>query len=910
MFRWLLQWLNRFLKHFFGSQQTRHLNAVKDDQVVAPPPELTNADLELLFMQLLEGVHQARGQQWAVKYLQRMQHRITVDRWIDWLLMFGEKLLTSSAPNQRLATRMIELGKLQVGKIGELAYEIGIELLRQNVYLENEEQNQVNDPEVTEILFDTPGQELLRVFGERLWSDDWEEISIFTSISPSESPEVINHEEDDAIYSLLELFDDHAQSRLTSPDVEQISDLWGTIEDESDTPTSEEISSLWGDAVDGEDDTLSSEIHTDDEIEQIHTLLELFSEDTKPDTTAPSTDSLPLVIDATNHEDQFSQVPVTTSTPASVELNIAPPETSTVDDLLVKLDQSNYLVQQLAAQLTLQKSHRSAMIEPISDLSLAQIWFFQGLQQARTGDLPAALVAYNQAIKLEPDVSEYWFNLGLTLFYLQEFSEAIAAYNRAIELKPDFAKAWYNRGGILGELGEFEAAIASFDEAIAINPRYQAAWSSRGLGLLKLGLLWEAISSYDQALSLEPDPETWYYRGVALAVDEQFTEAIASYDQALTIAPDYQEVWIDRGVVLFNLRQWADAITSWDRALAIQPDLYLAWYNRGIALDNLGRPEEAIASYEQAIIIKPDFHVACYNQAVALFYLQRYAESISAYDRALEIKLDYWEAWLGRGTSAGHLANVDISHSLVNTITTPNASLKLGGYEGKLASYQEGLTHLRPDTHPEGWGRLHLAIANTYYEQGKQDATPRHYWYTSVTEYEQALLTLTPEDFPHLHLEVLQSLIKVLIGLGETTSAQELQQKGRNLFIQLVQEPTLTDEGKQQLGLKFASLEQFAVDLAVDSGDLVEAWEIAEQGKNTCLSWLLSSGNDEIFSPYYHSIQQLLNPTTAIIYWHISPAALHTFIIKDAAPSPILLFTPVQDVSLNRNYLYQKQYNV
>ena len=36
----------------------------------------------------------------------------------------------------------------------------------------------------------------------------------------------------------------------------------------------------------------------------------------------------------------------------------------------------------------------------------------------------------------------------------------------------------------------------------------------------------------------------------------------------------------------------------------------------------------------------------------------------------------------------------------------------------------------------------------------------------------------------------------------------------------------------------------------------------------------------------------MLNSSTAIVYWHISPYALHTFIIKHNAPSPIILSSP------------------
>lgn len=823
MLKWLSQGLNRFLKHLFGRQQT---HTAKEYKVVEKPPELTNADLEFLFTQLLEGVQQAQGRQWVLKYLQRMENRIPIERWLNWLLMFGERLLTSPAPNHQLAKQMVQLGELGIGRIGELAYNIGIQMLQRDAlteYEDDEEQDQVDRTTPQESILNSPGLELIRKYGDRLWDyDEAEEARAMTPV-----PEVLaGNKPETTVVGTHHRGEDE--------------DFWDLMVEEPTAAEVDQINSLLD---------LIFEEPTAAEVEQMDSFWDLMTEEPLP---APREQSL---------------------------VNLDHKATSVPDDLLVRLDQDGDRVQQLAGELT--------------TTDQGPTFFYQGLQQVKARDLLGAIRFYDQAIQQQQNCYEYWLNRGLTLFHLGNFAEAITAYDQAIELKPNSYQAWYNRGGTCGELGDFEGAIACFERAIEIQPHYPEPWSRKGSALLKLGLLWEAIANYDQAINLRPqDPENWYYRGIALAVAEQYSEAIAAYNQAVYIQPDYHEVWIDRGVVLFNLGQWAEAISSWDQALSIQPNLYLAWFNRGVALDNLGHREEAIASYQQAITIKPDFHLAWYNQAVALFHLEHFAAAITCYDSALQIKQDYWEAWLGRATSAGHLSP---GTSSIVSINTNKPALRLGGHIGKLASLEEGLRYLRPDTHPEGWGRLHLAIANTYYDQGRKHPRPREYWHQAVAEYDQALLTLTTEDFPKLHLEVLQSLAKVLVGLGYTTPALELQQRGIHLLRQLLDEPTSTDESKKQLALKFAGLGQLAVDIVVDAGDLVEAWEFAEQGKNTCLTWLLSGWSEEIYSPSYGSVQQLLNPTTAIIYWHLSPASLHTFIIKDAAPSPILLFTPVQD---------------
>ena len=745
MLRWLLQRLNEFLQYIFDSLGIINSQTSQGNLVAEQPPELTNADLEFLFNELLEGVHQARGERWALKYLQRMEPRITIDRWLDWLLTYGDKLLSSPAPNHELAQRMVQLGELGIGEVGNLSHDIGIQLLWRNMNQDQERGQEPQDLDIpipTQEELDSPGQELLRQFGEELW------------VVPD-----VDTITDQSVSQLIEDLLTNSSPGTTGKSL-------------SKNTTKEKTKTVSGS-------------HSDDYT--IHKPPENV-EKVFADPLAPLKESL---------------------------IAIQPQLASTLDELMVRLEQSTNLVEQLASDLAIRDDQIVQLRSEIFVPHQAETLFYQGLQQAKSGNLLAALALYQCASQLQPQVYEYWWHQGLVLFYLHRFIEAIAAYDQTLALKPDLYKVWYSRGCILCELGEFDPAIAAFDQAISIQPDYQEAWSSRGLALLKLGLISEAITSYDQAIKLQPeDAEAWYYRGMALALIQQNVEAIASYDQALNLQPDYHEVWIDRGIVLFNLKRYAEAIASYDQALSIQPEFYLAWYNRGVYFENLGCREEAIASYQKAIAIKPDFHPAWYNQAVALFYLERFAQAISCYDNALQIKMDYWEAWLGRGVAAAHLNSYQSSLIVVSNISRSNPALNLGGYEGKLASYQEGLKHLRPDTHPEGWARLHIAIANTYYEQGKKDLALRDYWHDAISEYQVALSTLSAEDFPQLYLEILQSLIKVFVCLEETATAQELQKWGIELLQQLLSHPTRSDDSKKQLALKFADFEPLTVDLS------------------------------------------------------------------------------------------------
>lgn len=130
MLRRLVQWLKRLFQGLFGGQQTRPRVAVKVEPEPAPP--LTDTDLEFLFTELLEGVHQARGQAWALKWLHNIENRVPTERWLDWLNRFGERLIAAPTPNNELAGRLVQFGELGVGEVGDLAYDIGMQVLARN----------------------------------------------------------------------------------------------------------------------------------------------------------------------------------------------------------------------------------------------------------------------------------------------------------------------------------------------------------------------------------------------------------------------------------------------------------------------------------------------------------------------------------------------------------------------------------------------------------------------------------------------------------------------------------------------------------------------------------------------------------------------------------------------------------
>ncbi len=425
-------------------------------------------------------------------------------------------------------------------------------------------------------------------------------------------------------------------------------------------------------------------------------------------------------------------------------------------------------------------------------------------------------------------------------------------------------------------------------------PDEYVALSNKGTHLSNSGRNEEALLCFERALEINRDDFLlWYNRAVTLKHLKRYEEALYSYDQVLAIKPDFYQVWEDYGHILDDLRRYEEALYCYNKALEINPEYEIAWNNFGALLRNLKRYEEALYCYDKLLGINPNYYTAWGNHGGVLGCLDRYEEAILSFDKALAIKPDLYEIWINRGYAARRTISCDPFLSFQSSIAKKNLYLNQRGYEGALASYEEGLKYCPQDKYPKGWGRLQQEIGNEHYFRGKIDLYPRPYWRKAVKSYHQALETATVKDSPELHLDVLRGLIRVYLSLGETEQAEELQRRGVDV-LQLLLDECPSPGIKQQLALKFVGFQQLTVDLAVQSGKLIEALKVAEHGKNTCLSWILYGFEEEISAPKWEEIQQkLLNQNTAIIYWHLSPASLHVFILKHEAEYPILVTAPI-----------------
>ena len=136
---------------------------------------------------------------------------------------------------------------------------------------------------------------------------------------------------------------------------------------------------------------------------------------------------------------------------------------------------------------------------------------------------------------------------GKELFRNDQDAEAVLAFLEAVRLDPDLAEAHFRLGLGYESLGKREEAEAEYKKAVETYKKYfeeheddAEAHYALGQTYANLGQYSEAIREYRAATKLkEDDPDIYYDLGIAHTKLAQYDAAAAAFSKSLEIDPDY-----------------------------------------------------------------------------------------------------------------------------------------------------------------------------------------------------------------------------------------------------------------------------------------------------------------------------------------------------------------------------------
>ena len=120
------------------------------------------------------------------------------------------------------------------------------------------------------------------------------------------------------------------------------------------------------------------------------------------------------------------------------------------------------------------------------------------------GEMLAATVAFREALRLAPDLTEAHASLGLALYALGDLDAAAEQLRHALRLRPDVAGARLTLAAVLVARQDWPAARAELEMALAAEPELVQAHHTLGVVRYAQGDLAGAIDAYRRVLAREP----------------------------------------------------------------------------------------------------------------------------------------------------------------------------------------------------------------------------------------------------------------------------------------------------------------------------------------------------------------------------------------------------------------------
>jgi tetratricopeptide (TPR) repeat protein len=181
----------------------------------------------------------------------------------------------------------------------------------------------------------------------------------------------------------------------------------------------------------------------------------------------------------------------------------------TEDDLNAKMAEQSREIDRLKAELSSAKSKpkeqaeksRTAYVSAVNELSASELTK-QGGEQLRSRNPKEALVAFGDAIRLNPRLGIAYNGRGHAYNQLEQFEMAIREFDKAVQINPRLGVAFLGRGHAHLMLAENDLAMNDFNHALEINPRLDRAYMQRGHLYMKLRRPRLAVEDFKSAARL------------------------------------------------------------------------------------------------------------------------------------------------------------------------------------------------------------------------------------------------------------------------------------------------------------------------------------------------------------------------------------------------------------------------
>ena len=227
-------------------------------------------------------------------------------------------------------------------------------------------------------------------------------------------------------------------------------------------------------------------------------------------------------------------------------------------------------------------------------------YVYKGDKAYRQMKANKSIAFYNKGLELYPEHYGAWYNLGNLYVAYEDYYAALYAYSQAFKYNPNMMVARMNYGIISTEkLGDFDSALEQYNKIVETNRKtfhipyiYNNKLSSKenkAIAYYNIGVAYRMKSLYEH--------DNWELQRTYLS------KAIDAYKKSLKISPNSYDTLFNLGLAYQVTGNLNKAGKCYCKAIKVAPMNYEAHYNLAVLLRRLGKFQDSYEEIDKASTI-------------------------------------------------------------------------------------------------------------------------------------------------------------------------------------------------------------------------------------------------------------------------------------------------------------------
>jgi tetratricopeptide (TPR) repeat protein/S1-C subfamily serine protease len=310
------------------------------------------------------------------------------------------------------------------------------------------------------------------------------------------------------------------------------------------------------------------------------------------------------------------------------------------------VNRGNFYIQQKKLDLALFDFNEALKLNP----NLTDAYIGRGLVYSEQKKLDLALADFNQTLKMNPNFANGYIGRALVYYEQKKNDLALADFNQSLKINAKSFESYLGRANIYASQKKNDLALADFNQAIKINSQFADAYIGRANIYASQKKNDLALADFNQAIKINSQfADAYIGRANIYANGQKWDLALADFAQAIKINPNFIDAYIGRANMYANGQKWDLALADFAQALKIDNKSAQVYLNRGNFYFNQQKWDLARADFEQVIKLNDQYALAYVNIGNIYANQGKFDLALAEYSKALKIDQNLDEAYHSRG---------------------------------------------------------------------------------------------------------------------------------------------------------------------------------------------------------------------------------------------------------------------